>query len=228
MTSDGTSVATTRVERANIREQAASILREQILDGTYEPGARLNEVEIADAMGTSRGPLREALQRLAAEGLVDLVPNRGAFVRTFSPVELKQMYEFRQIIESGAARLAAQRASASDVAALRSMLDETDQLLGMTADVAYPATPDFHHRILELSGNAALVRAGTELQTQVHIARQSSGRRPGRARAAFEEHAGIVDAIEARDGDAAAEAMARHLAHSLASLGHQRMQGDDQ
>jgi DNA-binding GntR family transcriptional regulator len=209
---------TTRVAHSNIRDQAVGILRDQILDGTYEPGSRLNEVEVAEAMGMSRGPLREALQRLVAEGLVDLVPHRGAFVRSFSPVELQQMYEFREIVESGAARLAATRATDDDVAALRAMLHETDQLLGITSDVAYPATPDFHRRILELSGNPALLRAGTELQTQVRIARQSSGRKPGRARAAYDEHGEIVSAIERRDAEAAAVAMSRHLARSLANI----------
>lgn len=218
VTSDRPPTAPTRVARSNIRDQAVAILREQILDGTYEPGSRLNEVEVAEALGTSRGPLREAIQRLVAEGLVNLVPNRGAFVRSFSAVELQQMYEFREIVESGAARLAATRASDRDVAALRAMLDETDQLLGITSNVAYPATPDFHRHILELSGNPALLRAGTELQTQVRIARQSSGRKPGRARVAYDEHGDIVTAIERRDPDAAAAAMRAHLKNSLANI----------
>jgi DNA-binding GntR family transcriptional regulator len=210
--------ATSRVASSSYRDQAVAILREQLLDGTYEPGSRLNEVAVSEAMGISRGPLREALQRLVAEGLVELVPHRGAFVRNFTPIELQHMYEFREIIESGAARLAARRTTDNDVAELRAMMLETSQLLDITAGGAYPASPDFHRRILELSGNQLLLRVGTELQTQVRIARQSSGRRPGRARIAFDEHIAIIDALERRDPDAAEAAMTGHLAESLASF----------
>lgn len=206
-----------RVESWNFRDQAVGILRQQILDGTYASGSRLNEVEIADAMGISRGPLREALQRLVAEGLVEMFPHRGAFVRSFTSVELDQMYEFREIVESGAARLAAARASQSEVEGLREMLAETEHLLQVASDASYPASPDFHRRILELSHNPSLRRAGTDLQTQVRIARQSSARNPGRARAAFEEHREIAEAIARRDPKGAGEAMTRHLANSLSS-----------
>jgi DNA-binding GntR family transcriptional regulator len=171
-------------------------------------------------MGISRGPLREALQRLVAEGLVVVVAHRGAFVRDFSPLELQQMYEFREIIESAAARLAASRASDQGIAELRAMLRDTAQLLDKTAAGIYPASPDFHRRILELSGNPSLLRAGTELQTQVKIARRSSGRLPGRARAALDEHVVIVDAIERRDQVAAQQSMVRHLANSYDSFSH--------
>jgi DNA-binding GntR family transcriptional regulator len=221
-----------RVASSNYRDQAVTILREQLLEGRYEPGSRLNEVEVAEAMGISRGPLREALQRLVAEGLVVVVPNRGAFVRSFSPLELQQMYEFREIVESGAARLAARRASDADVAALRTMLQGTAKVLRTTGARAYPESPDFHRVILELSGNPTLLRAGTDLQTQVRIARQSSGRQPGRAQAAFDEHVAIVDAIEQNDPDAAGDAMTRHLANSLASVAqtktstHPSIEGD--
>jgi DNA-binding GntR family transcriptional regulator len=207
-----------RVANWSFRDQAVDILREQILSGTYESGTRLNEVELADSMGISRGPLREAIQRLVAEGLVEVVPHRGAYVRSFSVLELQQMYEFREIIESGAARLAATRASADDVAALQRMLNETDQLLTIANQAAYPETPDFHRRILELANNPSLLQAGTELQTKIRIARQRSGRKPGRARAAFDEHVEIVDAIARRDPDGASAAMVRHLAHSLTSV----------
>jgi DNA-binding GntR family transcriptional regulator len=219
-TSAADSAASQRVASWNFRDQAFGILREQLLDGTYEPGSRLNEVEIADAMGISRGPLREALQRLVAEGLVVVVPHRGAFVRNFTPLELQQMYEFREIVESGAARLAARRATDDDVAGLRAMLRDTAELLDAMAANVYPASPDFHRRVLELSGNPSLLRAGTELQTQVKIARQSSGRLPGRARAAVDEHLVIVDAIARRDPDAAQDAMTMHLANSLTSVSH--------
>jgi DNA-binding GntR family transcriptional regulator len=207
-----------RLTRSNLRDQAAGLLREQILAGRYSSGTRLNEVEIAAEMGISRGPLREALQRLVVEGLVEVVPHRGAIVRTFTQVELRQMYEFRNIVESGAARLAAARASEEGVASLRAMLVDTDELLRRTAQAAYPVSQDFHRRVIELCGNPPLLRAGVELQTQVRIARQTSGSDPDRARAALDEHRQIVDAIARRDPEAAGAAMSRHLRHSFANV----------
>lgn len=218
--------APTKVATWNFRDQAVEILREQIISGTYDSGARLNEVEIADNMGISRGPLREALQRLAAEGLVELLPHRGAFVRSFTVAELQTMYEFREIIESGAARLAAKRASPQAVAAISDSLADAEAILSADPDAPYPAAPDFHRQILELAGNPSLLSVGIELQTQIRIARRSSARKPGRARDALDEHHDIVQAIAAGDGDAAADAMARHLARSLPN--HEPPTSDDQ
>jgi DNA-binding GntR family transcriptional regulator len=207
-----------RLARSNFRDQAAGRLREQILAGRYTSGTRLNEVEIAAEMGISRGPLREALQRLLVEGLIEVVPHRGAIVRTFTPRELREMYEFRDIVESGAARLAAARASEEGVESLRAMLVVTDELLRNSAEAPYPVSHDFHRRVVELCGNPPLQRAGIELQTQVRIARQTSGRDPDRARVALDEHREIVEAIARRDPEAAGAAMSHHLSHSLSNV----------
>lgn len=213
-----TAAPPTRLARSNFRDQAAVRLREQILAGRYTSGTRLNEVEIAAEMGISRGPLREALQRLVVEGLVEVVTHRGAIVRTFTPVELRQMYEFRDIVESGAARLAAARASEEGVGSLRALLLETEGLLQNTAKAAYPVSHDFHRRVVELCGNPMLLRAGVELQIQVRLARQTSGSDPDRARIALDEHRDIVEAIARRDPEAAGAAMSHHLSHSFSNV----------
>src|SRR4051794_27841584 len=87
------------------------VLRERILDGTIRPGERLNEVTLAAALGISRGPLREAIQRLTSEGLLTVISHRGAFVRTFSRAEVVELYELRAALELHAVRLACDRAS---------------------------------------------------------------------------------------------------------------------
>lgn len=217
---DGVVVESARLTSLSLRDQALDILRQRVLDGDHAPGDRLNEVEIAESLGISRGPVREALQRLAAEGLVESVPRRGAFVRRFTVEELHQMYEFREIVEAGAAGLAALRASAEDVAELRAMLTATERMIASDEQGGYPTTSDFHRRILELAENPALLRAGTELQTQVQIARQASSRHPGRSRAALEEHFEILEAIARHDADAAADAMQRHLGNSFSTVAH--------
>jgi DNA-binding GntR family transcriptional regulator len=189
-----------------------------IVSGEFEPGTRLNEVELAHRLGISRGPVREAIQRLAAEGLVKVVPNLGSFVVSFTESELVQLYEFRTIVEAAAARLAAERATDEQLASLRALLDRTGRKLKKTATGAYPEDVDFHRGIFELAGNAPLLRAGNDLEMQVRIARLRSGRSPERARVAIDEHVEIVTAIVSRDPDAASAAMSRHLENSLKNV----------
>lgn len=202
----------------SLREQAADALRELIVRGDLAAGDRVNEVEVSSSLGISRGPLREALQRLVAEGLIEFRPNRGAFVRSFTLDTVKQLYEVREAIESKAAMLAAQRASEAEIRQLNALLTETDTVLGANPATAYPATLDLHQLVLELSGNEYLHRCGTDLQLQVRLARLTSGRSPQRARQALAEHGVIIEAIAARDPHAAGAAMTAHLSESLVNL----------
>src|SRR5687768_14394506 len=100
-----------RVRRSETgyRAQTEGILREWIISGRFDAGERLNEVDLARELGISRGHLREALQRLAAQGLVTLISNRGAFVKNFGPKEILDLYELRIALEETAAGLAAER-----------------------------------------------------------------------------------------------------------------------
>jgi len=110
------------------------------------------------------------------------------------------------------------------VESLRAMLVVTDELLRNNAGAPYPVSHDFHRRIYELCGNPRLLQAGIELQTQVRIARETSGSNPDRARVALDEHREIVEAIARRDPEAAGAAMSRHLSHSLSSVALQQVQ----
>src|SRR5687768_11444608 len=93
----------------NASALAADLIREAIMDGRLEPGARLKEERLAQDLGISRTPVREALQRLNTEGLVQARPNRGTFVRAYEPAELDELYELRALLEGHAARRAAER-----------------------------------------------------------------------------------------------------------------------
>lgn len=195
--------------------RAVDVLRGMVLRGQLASGERLNEVELAGALGISRGPLREAIQRLVSEGLLTAVSGRGAFVRTFTPESLGDLYEVRIALEVHAVRLAAEVAGREDIAALRAMLDETGA--AVTGGSSYPETLDFHGRLVALCGNVALRDAATEVHRQVSLARSRSGHVTERAKEALTEHRAVLDALARGDADAAAAHMTDHL---RASLGH--------
>lgn len=199
-------------------ERTLEVLRDLVVDGHFTPGERLNEVEIANSLGVSRGPVREALQRLASQGLLKLVPRRGSFVPEFTLAELTHLYEVRLALESMAARLAAGRRSDTDVAGLRALLERTGEILASDERVPYPVDLDFHRGILELAGNPRLLAHTEQVHLQLRLARSRSGYQPGRAKQAYREHLAIIEAIAGGDPQQAEEAMRSHLGRSLASV----------
>lgn len=198
------------------------VIREMILDGTIPPGERLNEVALASALGISRGPLREAIQRLAGEGLLTMISHRGAFVRTFEAREIDELYDMRCAYEMYAARLICQRADDEQLAGLESFVTETGVAMD-DGNGRYPADRDFHRRLLALAGNATLERAALDAQDQISLARSMSAKAPSRAKAALGEHEAIVAALRSRDAETAVRLVQQHLEHArrgaLAALG---------
>ncbi|WP_181766681.1 GntR family transcriptional regulator [Streptomyces albidus (ex Kaewkla and Franco 2022)] len=204
--------------RNNTFSQATeTVLREMVLDGTIAPGARLNEVSIAAQLGISRGPLREAIQRLSSEGLLTVISHRGAFVRTFSRQDIVELYELRCALELHAVRLACERATDEDLDELDAMLSDTESRIRESSAHAYPQELDFHLRLVLVAGNQALMRAAQDVQRQLALARSMSAKRPMRARAAVIEHADLVAVLRSRDVEQATLMMSRHLDHSMHS-----------
>lgn len=210
-------------------EQARQIVKRLILNGTYRPGQRIRETDIAQALGVSRSPVREAVVHLAQEGLVKLHPQRGAFVREFDIREVRELYEVREAVEVQAVRLAAERAGEEQLAGLRDLLDtveralgehgsSTDGLRGRTPTDPYPLDLDYHREVAMLSKNERLAQYVMEVNTQLYLAKLKSTAPPGRARGAHEEHLAIYEAIKGRDSGAAEEAMKRNLRNSLRNL----------
>jgi DNA-binding GntR family transcriptional regulator len=195
-----------RVERA---------LRDRILRGDVAPGARLNEVEIAGELGVSRGPIREALQRLASDGLVELQAHRGAFVRRLGPAQVRDLFEVRLALETTVARLAAQRATDAQRAALEALLRAGADPTG-DADRRFQGAHDLHARLADATANPALAAHVTLVNQALRLLRTRSGEVPARAEHAVAEHAAIVAAVRAGDADRAAAAMEAHLRSALA------------
>lgn len=200
----------------SVTDQVYRRLRGLLLEGGYEPGERLNEVTLAERLEVSRGPIREALERLAQEGLVVRVPRRGTFVRRYGRHEVRELMELRRVLESAAGRLAAERATAEELEAMRGLQEAADAVI--RGGSGYPPDKDFHQAVVRLAGNRELERATGLVYDQLRLARSLSAQTPGRARQAWREHAAILRALLARDDAAAEAAVVAHLNAAEAAI----------
>jgi DNA-binding GntR family transcriptional regulator len=198
---------------------AAELLRDLILDGTFAPGDRLNEVVLSERLQISRSPIREALRALSGQGLVTMVANRGAYVQTYTVKMLRELAVVRESLECTAVALAAERMTEAQLRAGRDMLDRVARELAKSPDShAEPHKADFHAMIAEGAHNEQLAATIKAVESKFMIARARSGMNPDRARIAQAEHRAIVDAVEDRDAAISAEMMRSHLANSLESM----------
>lgn len=199
--------------------ELADSLKQLIYEGEFAPGDRLNEAALAQRMGTSRGPIREAMRLLAGWGLVNSIPNRGVFVRQFSMREMLEVYELRALLFGFAAEHAAERATEADKRQLQSLLDQMTQASTNEEGTRYyELNLQFHLAILELSGNQRARQAYNDYVKELHIFRRRYFNGPGNMRRSNEQHQQIFDAIAKGAG---AEARAAAEQHVMA--GHQRL-----
>jgi DNA-binding GntR family transcriptional regulator len=210
------------VQRGTVSQQTEAILRDMVLDGTLAPGERLNEVTIAESLGVSRGPLREAIQKLAGEGLLQLQSHRGAFVRKYEPREIIEAYELRIALELYAVRLVIERADDASLEALRVLLESDPQAADPAAEVPLTAGPyvaelDFHQSMVTLSGNSALTAAALKVNHRLYLALTHTERSQARREHAHGEHRAFLEALCARDTVRATALLEQHLEASLAN-----------
>lgn len=197
--------------RSNLREQIKDVLLQRIVTGEYPPGARLVETRIAHELGVSQAPVREALRDLEQLGCIVHEPFRGCSVRAFSAEELLEAFPVRAALEALAARLAAERMTEDELLRLAEML-ETMRDAARRGDPhdQSQANASFHATIVRAARNATLERQWSFLEPYSRTYLTVS--QPGLdLRALSERHVPILEALRARDGDAAAEAMHRHL-----------------
>jgi DNA-binding GntR family transcriptional regulator len=197
---------------APLREQVVTLVRDAILGFRLEPGQRLVERELVEQLGVSRATVREVLRQLAAEGLVTVVPQRGAIVTALSADDAADLYEMRASLEALAVQRFVQRATPSQVADLRAAVEEIER----TAEGAEPqdqlrAKDLFYEVLFTGSGSEPLQQTLAGLQARVRLLRATSLSAPGRPREAAAELAAVVDAVEAGDAERAAAACAHHI-----------------
>jgi DNA-binding GntR family transcriptional regulator len=200
------------LENRTLREQVADHLREEILSSRLAPGEELGEVALARSLGISRGPLREALGQLAAEGLVTIVPRRGAVVKRLTRQEFIDAYQVREALESLAIKLAVPRLSHTDKAALHAMCEQMEQAAaGGDTDGFFEINREFHAMLVRSSGNTKLVEVHGQLIAQMGRLMKKSVELRGGTEQSAAEHRAILEAVDAGDPLRAARLLEEHI-----------------
>lgn len=209
----------TPIIRRPLHEEATDRLRDLIIQGRLSPGARLNERLLTAQLGVSRTPLREAFKVLATEGLVELLPNRGAIVSEIDAVRLAETLAVMGALEALAGEFACVNASDGQVNEIRSLHQEmlANHARGDLAGY-FKFNQAIHLKIVKYSGNTVLYNIYRQLNANVRRARYMANLSQERWDAAVREHGEILDALAARDIVRIKALLADHLAHKLSSV----------
>lgn len=202
-----------------LRDIVFEHLRTAIITGALKPGERLMEVQLAEDMGVSRTPVREAIRKLELEGLVSMVARRGAYVSDLSIRDIAETFEVRAALESLAAGLAAERIVPEELEKLERVLVEIGTCeLGDDIERMVLLDEEFHALLFAATRNSKLSQIIGNLREQIARFRRSSLSTPGRIKAVFHEHKSIVEAISDRNS-ALAQALAKeHIENAEHSL----------
>lgn len=200
-------------DRGLLKDQAYRALKERILAGGYRPGAFLSERQLADALAMSQTPIRAAVDRLEAEGLLAVSPQQGIMVKDLSIHEIADQFEIRGLLEPFVLRHLAGRLT-------REQLDRLEENLAAQKTATRKRQVDriveldagFHLLFCEYHGNREILRVMEQLRDKIHrIIHRVSTQNPERLAASYEEHRGIADAVIAGDPELAARRIEQHL-----------------
>ncbi|WP_198083919.1 GntR family transcriptional regulator [Variovorax sp. E3] len=199
-------------ESSSLRSQVSDRLRQAILSGRFPPGAKLVERELCESLDISRTLLREALQHLQAEGLIQIVPHRGPSVASLSAQEARDIYRVRESLEALAGEGFARHATAQQMQRLRETLDALEAIgQPVSTEKLLEAKNRFYSILLEGCGNSIVGQMLTQLNNRVTLLRRRSLSQPGRLPQTLAELREIVDALEARDTRRARSLCAAHV-----------------
>jgi DNA-binding GntR family transcriptional regulator len=205
-----------KISRVTLHDTVLNQIRDMIIEGKLAPGSRINEGYVGTMLGVSRTPLREAIKSLVSEGLVEIVPAKGAIVRKFSERDIRDILEALKIIEQAAVRLVCERAPDSAIAQLMRM-HET-MLVHYVRRERLPyfkLNQDIHSGIVNATGNSILLESHQNLQARIKRIRFVGNEHDQGWAGAVDDHEHIMRALVARDADAAAEAIGAHLDRTM-------------
>lgn len=201
-----------KVKRQPIANQVYEAVREAIFRGEMTPGSHLSEVYLSDQLGVSRAPIREALLQLEAEGIVELVPNKGAFVKGLSYKEIEEIYTARSLLEGYAAASAADHATPDDINKIVKAAEKAKQMAGIgdlrkTLDADF----DFHRLVWSVSGHSLIKSILEKLESQIRAFMIVQAPLFGELVNSVMDHQELADAIGNGDSSAARKVMAEHI-----------------
>ena len=208
--------------------EVADLLRQRILQQQLMPGAWIDEMKLAEEMGISRTPMREAIKVLAAEGMVTIKVRRGAYVTEIPEDEVREIYHLLGLLEADAAADVARSASESELQQLTRLHNQLEtlgyKLVVLPGDTAlidqfFATNQAFHQFLLDASRNRWRTQIVNDLRKVMQLGRHHSLFKQGRVQQSMDEHAAILRALLARDPEAAAQAMRTHFAQGLQAIG---------
>ncbi|HVZ42804.1 MAG TPA: GntR family transcriptional regulator [Ramlibacter sp.] len=204
------------IPRAGLHEHVTQELRRMLVEGTIAPGAKLNERELCEALDVSRTPLREAIKRLAAEGLVELVPNRGAIAIELGEEDIRHTFEVMGGLEALSGELAAERITDEELAELRAM--HFEMLAAYTRRdlrAYYRLNAKIHSAINAAARNPVLSATYDRVNARLQALRFRSNQDGEKWKTAMREHELMVDALARRDAAAMRRVLIAHLKNKL-------------
>ncbi|MDF3811415.1 MULTISPECIES: GntR family transcriptional regulator [Rhodopseudomonas] len=204
-----------RISPKTVQQQIVEKLRAAITDGMFAPGDRLIEAELCEMLGVSRPSIREGLRSLEAERLIAIIPNCGPHIPILTPEHAAEIYQVRALLEGEAAFIAARRATADDLKAMRASLvafGRSIRARDMPGKIASTAT--FYGHILRLCGNRIIQETVSALLARINFLRAHSMSQPGRAKHSLQEMKAIYQAIATKNGAAARGAAVKHVEHA--------------
>ena len=202
-----------------LREVVCETLREAIISGVLRPGERLMEIQLAEELGVSRTPVREAIRKLELEGFVIMIPRRGTYVADLSIKDINEVFEVSSALDSLANGLAAERITEEELEQMERLLVQISACVDNgNMEKIVELDGQFHDILYRASRNDRLVGIINNLREQLTRFRTISMAYPGRLKKTIEEHTQLVEAIAARDVDLAQQLAVEHMANSEQTL----------
>ena len=211
-------MAALSLKQRPLYEDVAELLRQRIFNRELAPGSWIDELKIAEELGISRTPLREALKVLAAEGLVTMKVRRGAYVTEVSEQDLREVYALLSLLEADATGEACQRATDIELQEIKTLHDELEKAADPetgSRERFFELNEAFHLRLLEIAGNRWRKQMVADLRKVMKLNRHSSLFKSGRIEESLKEHRAIVQALLKRDTNAATEHVKTHFSNGL-------------
>jgi len=200
------------IPRSALHEQVAQRLRQMLVEGRISPGAKLNERELSELLKVSRTPLREAIKMLAAEGLVELLPNRGAIAVSLNEADVLNTFEVMAGLEGMAGELAAERITPEELAEVQAM--QFEMMAAYTRrdlSAYYAVNARIHGAIAAAAKNPVLATVYTQVNARLQALRFRSNQDGEKWKRAVKEHEKMIEALGAHDGQAMREILQQHL-----------------
>ncbi|MGA7793364.1 MAG: GntR family transcriptional regulator [Candidatus Acidiferrales bacterium] len=203
------------MEADSVVDRVYESMKGLVVSYALKPGERVNEVEHSKQLGVSRTPLREALNRLGTEGLLDFIPKRGYFCRNLNPKEIFDLYELRKAIEISGIRLATRVATDEKIEALTRLLGDVE--FGSesgTGEELAQLDETFHERLLEMSGNAEMLRVLRNVNSRIRFVRWTNWDQVARIKSRA-DHRAVLSALHLRHEQEAVEILEKHISRRM-------------